>query len=109
MFAEAEPLLKEAIEIRQRTQPDMWTTYNTVSMLGGVLMQQNKNAEAEPLLIKGYEGLAARESSIPPQGRLRVAEALQRLIKFYRATDKTDQAEKYSRLLTEFESRDAKP
>ena len=34
-FAEAEPLLRECLAIREKTQPDAWTTFNTQSMLGG--------------------------------------------------------------------------
>jgi serine/threonine protein kinase len=33
-FAEAQPLLRECLAIRERTQPDAWTTFNTKSGLG---------------------------------------------------------------------------
>ena len=68
-WAEAEPLLRECLAIREKTQPDSWVTFNTKSMLGGALLGQKKYAEAEPLLLAGYEGMKKREKTIPPQGR----------------------------------------
>jgi hypothetical protein len=50
-----------------------------VSLLGGALLGQKKDAEAEPLLLKGYEGMKQREKSIPRQGSTRIPEALDRL------------------------------
>src|SRR5437868_2045826 len=45
-WAEAEPLLRECLAIRVQTQPDVWSTFNTQSMLGGALLGQKKYAEA---------------------------------------------------------------
>jgi serine/threonine protein kinase/tetratricopeptide (TPR) repeat protein len=94
-WAEAEPLLRECVTIREKTQPDTWSTFNAQSMLGGSLLGQKKYAEAEPLLLKGYEGMKSREKTIPKQGELRIPEALDRLIELYTATDKPDEAKKW--------------
>jgi tetratricopeptide (TPR) repeat protein len=94
-FAEAEPLLRECLAIREKSEPDAWTTYNTQSMLGGALLGQKKHAEAEPLLLKGYEGMKAREKTIPPQGNTRLHDSLDRLIEFYTTTNKPDEAKKW--------------
>ena len=51
-WTEAEPLLRECLAIREKTQPDAWTTFNTQSLLGGALLGQKKYAEAEPLLAR---------------------------------------------------------
>ena len=64
-------------------------------MLGGALLGQKKHAEAEPLLVKGYEGMKAREKTIPPQGNIRIPEALDRLIELYTATNKPDELKKW--------------
>jgi hypothetical protein len=64
-------------------------------MLGGALLGQKKYAEAEPLLLKGYEGMKAREKSIPRQGSTRITEALDRLIELYTATNKPDDVKKW--------------
>jgi serine/threonine protein kinase len=74
--AAAEPLLRECLAIREKTQPDAWTTFNTMSMLGGALLAQKKYTDAEPLLLKGYQGMKAREKAIPKQAKTRLPEAL---------------------------------
>jgi hypothetical protein len=94
-YADAEPILRECLALREKTQPDIWTTFNTLSQLGGALLGQEKYADAEPLLLKGYEGLKAREKTIPPQGAIRVPEALDRLIELYTATNKPDEVKKW--------------
>lgn len=76
----AEPLVRETLAVRERMQPDLWSTFNSRSMLGGILLIRGRLAEAEPLLIDGYAGLKQRQASIPPQGRQRLLEALDRLI-----------------------------
>ena len=80
---EAEPLIREALTIREAKEPDEWRTFSTKSMLGGVLLGQKKYAEAEPLLLAGYEGLQQREAAIPPNGKIRIREALERLVLLY--------------------------
>jgi len=50
-------MLRESLAIRRQHSPDDWTTYRTQAMLGASLAKQKRYAEAEPLLVKGYEGL----------------------------------------------------
>jgi tetratricopeptide (TPR) repeat protein len=94
-FAAAEPLLRECLAIREKAQPDSWATFDTSSMLGGAFLGQKKYADAEPLLVKGYEGMKAREKTIPPQGSTRIPEGLDRLIELYTATTKPDEVKKW--------------
>ena len=91
-WTEAEPILRECLAIREKAEPDAWTTFNTKSMLGGALLGQKKYAEAEPLLRAGYEGMKQRADKIPPQGKIRLGEALDRLIELAEATGKPDDA-----------------
>ena len=98
-FAEAEPLLRECLAIRAKTQPDDWSTCNTKSMLGGALLGQKKYADAEPLLLAGYEGLKKQEAKIPPQGLVRLTEAIERLVQLYEVTGKKDDAAKWRKEL----------
>ena len=45
----------------------------TQSLLGGALLGQKNSADAELLLLlKGHEGMRAREKTIPPQGNARI-------------------------------------
>jgi hypothetical protein len=68
---------------------------NPTSMLGGALLGQKMYADAEPLLRAGYEGMKKQEAKIPPQGQVRIPEALERLVQFCEATDKKDEAAKW--------------
>ncbi len=65
-FADAVEVLRECLSVREKSQPDAWTTFNAQSLLGGALLGQKKYADAEPLLRKGYEGMKQREKTIPP-------------------------------------------
>jgi len=94
-WADAEPILRDCLAGRQKQDPNSWLTFNTQSMLGGALLGQKKYAEAEPLLVKGYEGLKGREKTIPAPAKIRLHEALDRLIELYTATNKPDEAKKW--------------
>ena len=84
-YVEAEPLYRDLLAGRRRVQPDVWSTFNTESGLGGVLLAQRKFAAAEPLLINGYEGMMTRREQDLTSTRQRIGEALERLEKLYTA------------------------
>jgi WD40 repeat protein/serine/threonine protein kinase/tetratricopeptide (TPR) repeat protein len=94
-WAEAEPLLRECLAIREKQDPEDWKTFSTQSALGGALLGQKRYAEAEPLLLRGYQGMKEREKTIPPQGRDRLTEAVERLMQLCEATDKKEAAAKW--------------
>jgi eukaryotic-like serine/threonine-protein kinase len=94
-WTEAEALLRECLAVRGKQKPDEWLTFNTKSMLGGALLGQKKYAEAEPLLLSGYEGMKKQENKIPLAGKNRLNEAVERLVQFYEATSKPDEAAKW--------------
>jgi hypothetical protein len=95
-------ILREGQAIREVKAPDAWTTFSTRSMLGGALLGQKKYADAEPLLVQGYEGLKAREKELPPAARDRLPDALDRLVALYTATDKPAEVTKYRNLRAEY-------
>jgi hypothetical protein len=72
-------------------------------MLGGSLLGQKKFAEAEPLLRSGYEGMKQREDRMPAEGRARLQENLQRLVRLYEATGQPEKAAECNQKLVEFE------
>ena len=94
-FPDAEPPLREGLAIHEKMQPDAWNTFCTMSMLGEALLGQKKYTDAEPLLLKGYEGMKQREETIPAFGSKFLPEALDGLIEFYTATNKPDEAKKW--------------
>ena len=68
-WSEAEPLLREAVMIRERATPDDWQRYDATSLLGGSLLGQGRYVEAEPLIVAGYEGIKARECAVRCAGQ----------------------------------------
>jgi dipeptidyl aminopeptidase/acylaminoacyl peptidase len=98
-FAEAEGLARKCLIQRETEIPDDWRTFNARSMLGGSLLGQKKYAEAESLLLSGYEGMKQREDRIPQAGKPRLSETLQRLVQLYEATDRPDQAAAWKKKL----------
>jgi hypothetical protein len=92
-WAEAEAVLRDALAFRRKKQPDAWGTFSTQSLLGGALRGQKKYAEAEPLLLAGYEGMSKRAATIPPRFRqTRLTAAIDRLVQFYEATGQDEKA-----------------
>jgi hypothetical protein len=94
-WTEAEPVLRESLAIREKSQPDEWSTFNTRSLLGGSLLGQKKYDEAEPLIVSGYEGMKAREAKIPPLGKPRFTEAAERVVRLYEEWGKKDEAARW--------------
>jgi serine/threonine-protein kinase len=89
-WAEAEPVLRECLAIREKHQPDEWSTFSTRSLLGGSLLGQKKYSEAEPLVVSGYQGMKEREDKRPPAEKPRLTEAADRVVKLYEAWDRPD-------------------
>jgi eukaryotic-like serine/threonine-protein kinase len=98
-WADAELIYREAAAIREKYEPDDWRTFNTQSRLGKTLLEQGKVAEAEPLLIRGYEGMKKREATMPASGKVYLTEVLERLVQVYEAMNKPDEAAKWRREL----------
>ena len=90
--AEAEPLLRECVTIREKKLPaGHWQAANARSVLGGCLVRQKKFADAEPHLLAGYEGLTKAKDA-PAK---RDAEALDRVIELYEKWGKPEKAEEW--------------
>ncbi len=94
-YSDAASCLRESLAILQEVRPDVWSTFHTQSRLGGALLGQQNYAEAEPLLLIAYEGLKQRAEQIPQQSKSSLAEALERLIALYTATEKQDEVLKW--------------
>jgi eukaryotic-like serine/threonine-protein kinase len=94
-WAAAEPLLRESLIIREKSQPNHWSTFSIQSALGGNALGQKKYAEAEPMLLAGYEGMKQREATIPQLAKVRLPQALDSLIELFTATNKPDDVKKW--------------
>jgi len=97
-FEEAAELLRGCLATRQKSLPEgHWLIADTVSQLGGALAGAGKFAEAEPLLLDGYAGMADNRRVLPDRKR----QAIERIIRLYEAWDKPDQAFEWRRRLGE--------
>jgi tetratricopeptide (TPR) repeat protein len=97
--ADAEPVLRQCLVTRENNDLNDLTTFNTKSLLGAALLGQKKYADAEPLLLAGYEGMKKREDKIPPQGKVRLTEAAERLVQIYEATEQKEKAAEWRKEL----------
>ena len=100
-YAEAEAPLSVCLAIRQKEQPDHWTTFNAKSSLGGSLLGQMKFAEAEPLLLDGYEGMKQCAASIPTARMGWLCDAIERIVRLYEATGQNVKATEWRKKLDE--------
>jgi tetratricopeptide (TPR) repeat protein len=89
---EAEPRLREGLKIRRDVLPKGHRAVaEAESLLGGCLTALQRYAEAEPLLLTGYEALQ-KDDAAPPRV---LREAHERLVKLYEAWDKPDKAQEW--------------
>ena len=108
-WARAEPLLRECLTIRAKKAPDDWLTFGSQSQLGGALLGQKKYAEAQPLLLAGYEGMKERHAEIPPQAKARLPEAVERLVQLYEELGQKDEVAKWQKELAAIKSPQKRP
>jgi hypothetical protein len=85
--AEAEPVLRECLEIRTAKIPEDPKRFNAMSLLGGTLLGQRRYEEAEPLLVEGYEKMAADFDAD------RRRQALERVVSLYETWGRREQVE----------------
>jgi serine/threonine protein kinase len=111
-FCDAEASLRECLAIRKRLiadgQPEAWLRYSAMSLLGEALMGQEKFADAEPLLVQGYEGLRD-DSRVPTPAQLdgadRKGEALERIVALYESWDAAEAGKGYAEKAAEWRTR----
>jgi hypothetical protein len=99
MFTRSEPLLRRSLSIDEKEDPDNWLTFLLRNRLGGSLLGQKNYAEAEPLILQGYQGLKAREARIPGRSMRSLTEAAERVVKLYEAWGKPEKAAEWKRKL----------
>ena len=64
-------------------------------MLGRVLAEQKKFADAESLLLAGYKGLQENARTTPGWGRYYLPDTLDWLTQLYEAWEKPEEAKKW--------------
>ncbi len=89
-----EPPAREAYEeLIARYWPEHWRVADAASVLGGCLANLGRDAEAEPLLVEGFERLSKATRRRPY-----VPDALERLIAFYERRGQSARAAEYRAL-----------
>ena len=106
-FAEAEPLLRQALVIFEKHQPNNWSYFYTQTLLGAALAGQKNYSAAEPLLVQGYQGMKEHENGIPGNRVRKLDDALDRLVQYYEASGHPDQAAEWRRQRVEFDQAQA--
>jgi non-specific serine/threonine protein kinase/serine/threonine-protein kinase len=96
-FAEAEPLAREVLAFNKEKQPDDWQRFRAESLLGASLAGQKQYAEAEPLLLEGFQGMAARKERIAVPDRYHLEGAGQWIVQLYEAWGKPAKAAEWKK------------
>ena len=94
-YPEAESILRECLRIRDAKLPDDWSRFNTQNLLGESLLGQKKHAEAEPLLLSGYQGMKTRETRIPARYKVLLTAAGERVVRLYESWGKKEKAKEW--------------
>ena len=71
--------------------------------LGRLLTGTKKYAEAEPLLLSGYNGMKQREEQIPQRARPSLIDAAQRLAQLYEGTGQSRKLAQWKQKLSELD------
>jgi eukaryotic-like serine/threonine-protein kinase len=96
-FTDAEPLAREALEMDQKQQPDHWQRFRAESLLGASLAGEKKYAEAEPLLLEGYQGMLARKDRIVVCDWYHLGRAHEWIVQLYQAWGKPAKAAEWKK------------
>jgi hypothetical protein len=87
-FGESEQLAREALEFHRKQQPDDWQRFRAESVLGASLAGQKKFAEAEPLLLEGYQGMWARKERMAVPDWYHLDRAREWIVRLYQGWGK---------------------
>jgi eukaryotic-like serine/threonine-protein kinase len=91
-FAASESIARENLEFDEKEQPDNWQRFRAESLLGRSLSGQKKYAEAEPLLLEGYQGMSARKEKMGVPNLYHLERAREWLAQLYESWGKPEKA-----------------
>jgi serine/threonine protein kinase len=100
-YRAAEPFVREAVAIWEKEVPNDQKRFYWLSLLGAVLLGQEKYEEAEPLLLQGYRGMKQREATMPANEKRRIIETGERLVHFYKVTNQPEKARTWRQKIVE--------
>jgi len=91
-FSQAEPLARESLDFDRKRRLDNWQLFCTETLLGSSLAGQKRYGEAEPLLLEGYRGMAARKQRMAVPDRYYLDLAGQWIVQLYQNWGKPQKA-----------------
>jgi len=86
--ADADPLLREALGILRQTRPEDFQRYWAENLLGTALFQSGRPADAEPLLLAGYQGMEKNAGRVSALNREKLKKAAGSIAAFYDVSGK---------------------
>jgi hypothetical protein len=96
-FVESEPLAREAMQFDRKKQPDDWQGFRAETLLGASVAGQKKYAEAEPLLLEGYQGMVARKEKVMVADWYHLDRAREWIVQLYQAWGKPEKAAEWKK------------
>ena len=99
-YVEAEEVLEECLDIREKKTPGHWSHYHTKSLLGGCMLAQQKYDKAEICLLSAYLGMKGIEKTMAPTVKHFLSEAFERVVQLYATQVKQYRADEW---LTRYE------
>ena len=104
----AESFFREYLDLLEEGSIERWQYCDAQSVLGQILLAQEKSEEAEPLLMAGYRGLNDSFDVMPAGSRKKhLRRAIKRLIDLHRSREDDDEVERLKRELEMLKKRDA--
>jgi tetratricopeptide (TPR) repeat protein len=92
-LAESEVLARGAVEFNRKTPTDQWWgRFRAPGLLGASLARQKKYAEAEPLLLEAYRGLAEWKDRTPVPDQIEIGRVVEWIVQLYRDWGKPEKA-----------------
>lgn len=96
-YPQAESTLRPLCDAYAASGMQVWQRYSCEATLGEALAGQKRYADAEPLLIAGYQGMRQREAAIPAVSKHSVGRIAEWLARLYQDQGKTELAEQWKK------------
>ena len=107
-YVEVEADLREVLRSFEKSQVEEWERYYCQSILGAGLAGQKKYADAEPLLLSAYDGMATRRTTVSNALPYRLKlqkEGGERIVQLYQDWGKPEKAAEWREKLQAAEAR----
>jgi tetratricopeptide (TPR) repeat protein len=100
-YADAESLAREALTFYERAASSSWQRYRSEVLLGASLAAQNRYADAERLIISGYQGLTQRVTQMPFKDRPRLEQTVGCVAHLYESWGKPEKSAEWRQRMQE--------